>query len=232
MAEPPSMTDAYDMRSLVNLLANGETENAIHSLRSYLEKDPNNAAALIQLGELLRHTPDIISGVDLLRRGLKIDPKNVIGWLSLASALKSLTQHEGAKAAFRQVLELDEQRVEALNDLGTILMDEGDWSGAIALFQRASDLAPDAQGIRVNLARALAQDGRTQEAIETAQSVLASGQNAAIEASQLILELTRPISANEMAGSLADPHYNVKSIGMDAPVSIISTNPAQSAKTT
>ena len=213
--ENTSPASANDPRSLATYLANGEVENAIHLLRTRVDAHPDDASALIQLGELLRHTPDIIAGVEFLRRGVKISPTNEIGWLSLASALKSLSQNEGAKAAFREVLELNESRIEALNDLGTILMDEGDWSSAIALFQQASNLSPETMGIRINLARALAQDGRTTEALATAQSVLSSSPDGSVEASKLIAEITRPIGAGEMASSLANPHYNIKAVGLD-----------------
>lgn len=215
MKEDPILADAKDLRSLAILLANGESENAINLLRVYLKSHADDPTALIQLGELLRHTPDIIAGVEFIRRGLQMAPSNEIGWLSLASALKSLSQNEAAKVAFREVLELNENRVEALNDLGTIFMDEGDWSGAITLFQRASELSPKTSGIRINLARALAQDGRTKEALTTAQSILLLGQDAAADAWKLIAEITRPLSESEMAGSLASSHYNIKAVGSD-----------------
>ena len=201
---------ARRLESLPPLLAHGRTDDAIQLLRDCLEIEPHHPIVLIQLGELLRHTPEIVSGVESLRKGLAIQPTNVIGWLSLASALRTLSQPDGAQAAFRSVLDLDPNRIEALNDLGTLLMDQFDWAGAISLFQRASDLAPAILGIRMNLARALAQDGRSKEALEIAQTVAAAHPNADTGASQLIAELTRPVTPNEMSHSLAGRHYNLK----------------------
>jgi cytochrome c-type biogenesis protein CcmH/NrfG len=215
MKKLESATESQSMQSLANLLSNGDNDSAIELLRDHLMRRPDDPVVLIQLGELLRHTSDIVEGVEFLQHGLKIDPLSEVGWLSLASAMRSLSQNDGAKAAFRIVLELNENRVEALNDLGTILMDEGDWSSAIAMFQRATSLSPKALGVQINLAQALAQDGRTQEALATAQSALSSSQGRSIEAKNLVAELTRPIGAGEMANSLAGSHYNLKTIGSD-----------------
>jgi tetratricopeptide (TPR) repeat protein len=200
---------AHRLKSLPSLIGKGKIDEAIQVLRECLEIEPHHPVALIQLGELLRHTPDIVFGVELLRKGLAIQPTNTIGWLSLASALRALSQPDGAQAAFRTVLDLDPDRIEALNDLGTLLMDQLDWDGAILLFRRASELAPGTPGIRINLARALAQDGRSVEALDIVQTVVATHPNV-VGIAQLISELTRPVTPNEMSQSLAGPHYNLK----------------------
>ena len=203
------------LTSLAPLLAGSKTEDAIHLLRQCLDIEPFNPIVLIQLGELLRHTPDIVAGVELLRRGLAIQPTNTIGWLSLASALRTLSQPDGAQAAFRSVLDLDPNRIEALNDLGALLMDQSDWAGAISMFRRASELSPTTSGIRMNLARALAQDGRSNEALEIAEEVAAAQTGASSSAAQFVAELKRPATLAELSHSLAGRHYNVKATGSD-----------------
>ena len=205
----------HRLEALPPLLAHGKTDEAIQLLRDCLEMEPHHPVALIQLGELLRHTPDIVSGVEFLRKGLAIQPTNLIGWLSLASALRTLSQPDGAQAAFRTVLDLDPNRIEALNDLGTLLMDQSDWAGAASLFQRASNLAPGMPGIRMNLARALAQDGRSKEALDIAETVAATHPNENTGAAQFIAELSRPATPIELSQSLAGRHYNLKATGSD-----------------
>ena len=107
-----------------------------------------------------------------MERALSIAPTLALGWLSYAAALRTLSRPDGAKAAYHRVLALEPNRVEALNDLATLLMDEKDWAKAAALLSRACELRPQTLGLRMNLAEALAQDGRIEDAAKVARDVL------------------------------------------------------------
>src|SRR5262249_12544797 len=133
-------------------------------------RTPNDARALGQLGELLRHIPNRREeALSMLAQATNTAPELLVGWLSYGSALRQMGSDSEAAMAFQKVLKLDPNRFEALNDLAAILMDEGRWEPAHALLQRACALRPEVADMHLSAAICLASLGRFDEA-ETAKS--------------------------------------------------------------
>jgi predicted TPR repeat methyltransferase len=212
----PQHQPADSLGPVFALLRDNKRADAVAWLTEYIERKPDDPRALMQLGELLRHGPDIIRGINLLERALRTAPTLTLGWLSYAAALRTLSRPDGAKAAYRRVLALDPNRVEALNDLATLLMDERDWATAVDLLARACELRPETLGLQMNLAEALAQDGRTEDAAKVAHSVLALDSTDPVGAGMLLSKIGQAPTPLQAPESLLQPLYSLRASRWDA----------------
>jgi cytochrome c-type biogenesis protein CcmH/NrfG len=113
-----------------------------------LEKDPNNAALLVQVGDIYTQAHQFKDAADYYQRSLKVDPANSGVRSDLASVLFYEGDVDGALAQLKEALQRDPKNAAALFNLGMIKWQgKQDTSGAVAaweeLMKSNPQLSPD-----------------------------------------------------------------------------------------
>jgi len=118
------------------------------------------------LGRLLVDLKDYKAACDCFRAILKQQPKHLAARYHLCHTLYLAGHLDEAEAAFRRAIkDHPEQAVEVHSALGIVLHSQARTDEAIDSMQAAVNLRPDAIDSRVNLAEALRQQGRIDEAV-------------------------------------------------------------------
>ena len=144
-------------------------ELSVKALEQMIRYEPDNPAALSDLGEYYRKAGRIEKALGVLERAVAGSPAFVNAWINYGSVLCEANRSGDAIAAYHKALALNENQVEAHNNLGVIYIRRGELEKALAAFEIASKLRPERIDIRANLGGTLAQLGR----IEEAEAVLA-----------------------------------------------------------
>jgi cytochrome c-type biogenesis protein CcmH/NrfG len=101
-----------------------------------LKQDSNNAALLVQLGDVYKQTHQFKDAANFYERSLKIDPKNAGVRSDLASVLYYTGDVDGALAQLQEALKYDAKNGAALFNLGMIRWQgEKDRNGAVAAWE-------------------------------------------------------------------------------------------------
>jgi cytochrome c-type biogenesis protein CcmH/NrfG len=118
-------------------------------LMQTIQANPNDIAALTELGDLYFTARDYKTAAEWEQRVLDIDPNNVTGHLALGAALYNQGNSADAESHWRRVIELNptdtNALVEAHYDLGFMYFsaDPPDVAKTIVEWQAVIDLAPD-----------------------------------------------------------------------------------------
>lgn len=105
-------------------------------LLAKLQADPNNAALLVQLGDVYKQTHQFKEAADYYQRSLKSDPGNAGVRSDLASVMYYNGDVEGALAQLQQALQSDPKNGAALFNLGMIKYQaKKDAAGAITAWR-------------------------------------------------------------------------------------------------
>lgn len=116
-----------------------------------LALDPNNAAALNNLGLAHLHSGDYGAAISSLRQAVQKDPANAEYRVNLANALVDAAylfqdQREAnlqeAVRLLEEALATDPQHIAAQNNLGAVLYEMGKYQEAAAAYEKAAALAP------------------------------------------------------------------------------------------
>ena len=129
-----------------------EHDRAEQVLRSILQSDPENEAAVEQLTQLLMDEGKSPEAVKLLEGITAHSPSPVL--LDLLG--DAYTQaHELAKAeeAYRRAVELDPSELSHQRGLGQTLLAEEKYSEALKVYQKLSDLMPDDSDVYLRIAQ-------------------------------------------------------------------------------
>lgn len=109
-----------------------------------LKGDPNNSAALVQLGAIYHTTHRFKEAAACYGKAVQIDPKNVAVRTKLASSLYRSGDVDGAIAQLNKALTYDPKDANALFDLGMIrLQGKQDGKGAVAAWQHLLKTNPE-----------------------------------------------------------------------------------------
>jgi cytochrome c-type biogenesis protein CcmH/NrfG len=102
-----------------------------------LKSEPDNSAALIQVGAIYHTTHQFKEAAAYYEKAVQVDPKNVPTRTKLASSLYRTGDIDGAIAQLNRALSYDPKDANALFDLGMIrLQGKRDGKGALAAWQR------------------------------------------------------------------------------------------------
>lgn len=118
-------------------------ERALQAQRSLAEKQPANAAARVDLGNLLLLTGDRAAAEAAYREALRLDPKLVAAHYDLGLLLERRRKAMAALEEFRQVVKLDARHAWAHYRIGQILERRGQHGAAVAAYARAFALDPN-----------------------------------------------------------------------------------------
>ena len=108
-------------------------------------------------------------------------PENGLAYDYLGLAFLRDRQFDKAKACYLTAFDLDRNDIEATSRLGNISAKQGNFLEAADYFRRASKLKPDHVGLLNNLALALANCGKMDEAVEVFRKVFEIEPNAAAQ---------------------------------------------------
>lgn len=111
--------------------------------------------------------------LEAFRRATDSDAQLVEAWLEIGLALESKEDPVGALAAFTRVVELDESHPHGWFGVGVTAIQQGDEERALAAFERSLELDPQFRAARENLIVMQLRLGRSMEALEGIDLLLA-----------------------------------------------------------
>ena len=119
-------------------------EAKVAALMSRIQADPNDTAALLELGDAFFQAQDFTTSATWLAKLVDLEPNNVRGRLALGAALFNLGQSAEAEVQWLAVLDLEADNVEAHYDLGFLYLNETppDYDGVQQQWSEVVRLAP------------------------------------------------------------------------------------------
>lgn len=147
--------DPEALRYAQKLRQAGMRAQAEMQVRELLENDPNDAAALHELGllALLGGKPE--DAEQWIRKSVGIDPGNAEAWNSLGVALLNKNDLKEGIVCFRSALSRRPNFVPALMHLGIALEKQGSFDEAISAYRQAMRLNPNLASLRERLERVM-----------------------------------------------------------------------------
>lgn len=147
----------------------GHLDEAETYYRKGIEFDPHNADAWQGLGEIMLRTKRYQDAEKILRKAVTFDPNHAVAWNNLAVALRELEQPDEAVEAFRTALEKDPSMLITWETLAQLFCMYGIWAEAESTLRGAIHHFPQQALLYRNLALAIRQQGRLDEALTIAQ---------------------------------------------------------------
>jgi len=96
----------------------------VAALMSRIQADPNDTAALLELGDAFLAADDFATAATWLEKLVTLEPDNIDGRLLLGVARYRLGEEDAAKALWLAVLEAEPDNVEAHYDLGYLYLNQ------------------------------------------------------------------------------------------------------------
>ena len=117
---------------------NGDFIQAEKDWSSYLNDNPNDAAALSNRGNIRLALGDPKGAIKDQTMAIKISPEDLDPYLNRGIAEEALERWEDASNDYKYVLERNPKDVSALYNLGNVMGSMGNWIEAKRLFSQAS----------------------------------------------------------------------------------------------
>ncbi|MBZ5558873.1 MAG: sulfatase-like hydrolase/transferase [Acidobacteriia bacterium] len=159
----PGFTTAHGMLASMQR-ESGDLRGAIATLEDVLRRGIADQSVMIVLAGYLQEAGDAAKSVALLEAVVAAHPDYAEAYNSLGVAYMRLGRHDQARAALRKVLDLDPTSAKAYENLGADELSVGDLAAGVDDLKRAIDLDPLLYDALYNLALALHDLGRRDEA--------------------------------------------------------------------
>ena len=156
----------------VNYLKQGNSEKGIATLRLALQRNPDDAGALFNLGMAIGVGENSGEGLELLQRLVTLDPDYPGAWVALGVAQGRGQQWNAAIQSFREAVARHPQDAFARKNLGAALSQTGQLDEARDHLKAAVVLLPSDAQAWLNLAMNLEQSGVPAEAETAYQRVI------------------------------------------------------------
>lgn len=156
----------------VDLLRNGQLQEAERIFRRILQIRPEDSDALHFLGVLLYQRGEGVEAVRLIEQSIKHQPDYADAHNNLGNILRSLGRSDEAEAAYRRAMACRSDFYEAYKNLGLALRAQGRATEAIEVLRQGIAIHTDDADIYFSLGRALRADDQPEAAIEAFQSGL------------------------------------------------------------
>jgi tetratricopeptide (TPR) repeat protein len=156
----------------------GDADGAVDELRKAVAAKPDYAEAFYTLGTVLKQQSKLPESADALREALRLQPDFSGAHTTLAAVLRQLGDTQGATDQARLGAELAKQKTAQQAALfatnsGRRLRNAGDLPGAISQFRAAIQSVADYAPAHFELAIALRQFGKKEEAAAEFQKAAA-----------------------------------------------------------
>jgi len=149
-------------------------ERAAGYLRRYVDYDPRQSDAWLQLAHLYQLAEDWANAEAAFARVLSAEPMNLTACLGRGDALFQLSRPGDAIEAYRQAVLTQPDNPAALFKFGSALMVHGDRTEAHRCLQRSLEIDPTNARALVNLGLIYFRAGRLGEAVALADRAIAS----------------------------------------------------------
>ena len=140
----------------------------ISGIERMLAVNPNNASALIQLGNDYSDLRNFGKAVDAYSKALKLEPRNADVWTDMGVCYRRLGRPQEAVEAFRKAVAIDPGHAVALFNIGIVLRDDlKDKVGALKAWEKFLEKAGDSRYavmVRPWVKRLQKETGSTQDA--------------------------------------------------------------------
>lgn len=134
---------SFDFKKALALHQKGQFAAAAAAYRKLLQRHPNNADALHNLGAIELQKKNPSAALPLFDRAAEINPKNAAFWCNRGSALRDLERFDEALASFDRALEIKPDFVEALSNRGHTLLDLKRYEDAFSSYDLALAINPN-----------------------------------------------------------------------------------------
>lgn len=151
----------------------GKWAQAAAVYRTALESEPNDPAALNDLGVALAKSGDLNDAIDSYRKAAALSPRVAAVHDNLGVALQKKGDAPGAVREFRAAVEVEPSDAQAHENLGLALENQGDLGGAVREYRTVLQLDGGSHEAQYNLGRALEKTGDTDGAIAAFQRAVA-----------------------------------------------------------
>lgn len=148
----------------------GQTDRCVTLVRELLEAHPKSAILLATLGQAMLQQDNPQEALAYLKQAEAIAPKMEALLGGLGQAYVQLSQWEDAERAFRKLLEIDDENAVAYNGLARVSISLKKFDDAVDFALRAVGLMHQFPRAHYNLGVALAETGRTGQAIQALQT--------------------------------------------------------------
>jgi tetratricopeptide (TPR) repeat protein len=138
---PPELVQRF--AEAVSLHQQGRLAAAAARYQAVLADDPDNFAALHNLGIVRTRLGDPAAALGLIDRAIAREPASAEAQNSRGNALAALRRYEEAAAAFKRAVALKPELAQAHNNLGNALVALGRLGEALEAYDRAIALRPD-----------------------------------------------------------------------------------------
>jgi tetratricopeptide (TPR) repeat protein len=150
----------------------GEYEKSIEEWKKALALDPNDAAAVSNLGAALNGAGRLEEAAAQFRRAFEIDPENARAHSNMGIALARAKKYGEAAKYFERAIELRPSDAETRSAYGGMLVEMGKLEEAALHLKMALGINPESTDALNNLGGALAKGGRFGEAVELFRKAL------------------------------------------------------------
>jgi predicted CXXCH cytochrome family protein len=182
-------------------LAVGDRALAIQSFEEASRRDPDSAPRLIQWGDALMQAEQWALAESKLRRATELAPEDPRAWGRLGWALWQQNKAAEAKSALEKAISLDTEVPDLHNNLGLVLWGV-DRAAAEKEFRAALRIQPGVSEWRLNLGRALASQGQTDEArfqLEESLRLKPDNTEARVDYARVLADSNRSSDAQKQA---------------------------------
>lgn len=145
-------------------LREGDTDKGIALLRVALDRSPDDAGALFNLGMALGDRGETDEAITLLKRLVTMHPGHPEGWVALGVACGRAGRWEDAIPVLREAVSRNGQDGLARKNLGAALSQAGKLDEGLVHLKAAVVLMPEDAEAWLNLAMNLEESGETGEA--------------------------------------------------------------------
>lgn len=147
-------------------------QKADASAQQAMQLNDQLALAHVALGRVLSLKGKHDAAIEALARALALEPTNIFAWRWKMTSLRSAKRYEEAiEFAERGLQQFPQERLFA-DELGMVYIDQGNFALAEQAFRRSISLQPDAVYAYANLYVVLANQNRTDEALQILQQGL------------------------------------------------------------
>jgi tetratricopeptide (TPR) repeat protein len=151
----------------------GDAEEAIRHFELAFAKNPDYLPGLANLVSMLVRAKRYLQAEPYLRQLVERDRKNADGWNGLGLAEHEQQHFEEAEKCYQKALDIKPDHADALTNIGNIRFDKEQYAEAETLFRRAAAADPACLEAWNGLRSVMVREGRDEEALQAAASLLA-----------------------------------------------------------
>ncbi len=174
-----------------SLWLQGKQQESVNRMQDWLNKSPNDAAVMLQLGEAYLALERNDDATAVYKELLALAPNNIIAlnnlaWLDRNRDLTLALEHA------ERAHDLAPDAPNVLDTYGQLLLKKGEQDRGLRMLQRAVDAAPNDPELKLHLGRALLQYGQPAEGARILQQLIDEHQQGAeVDQARGLLQTTR-----------------------------------------